>query len=47
MYRPGVFHTVNESVWTGYPKMNDGSGVPPTLCIDGYGIKGLYNLKNK
>jgi peptide/nickel transport system substrate-binding protein len=47
MYRPGVFHTVNETVWTGYPKMNDGSGVPPTLCIDGYGIKGLYNLRNK
>jgi peptide/nickel transport system substrate-binding protein len=47
MYRPGVFHTVNETVWTGYPKMNDGSGVPPTLNIDGYGIKGLYNLRNK
>jgi peptide/nickel transport system substrate-binding protein len=47
MYRPGVFHTVNETVWTGYPKMNDGSGVPPTLCIDGYGIKGLYNLRIK
>ncbi|MDR2177216.1 MAG: ABC transporter substrate-binding protein [Treponema sp.] len=47
MYRPGVFHTVNETVWTGYPKMNDGSGIPPTLCSDGYGIKGLYNLKNK
>jgi peptide/nickel transport system substrate-binding protein len=47
MYRPGVFHTVNETVWTGYPKMNDGSEVPPTLCIDGYGIKGLYNLRNR
>jgi peptide/nickel transport system substrate-binding protein len=47
MYRPGVFHTVNETVWTGYPKMSDGSAVPPTLCIDGYGIKGLYNLRNK
>jgi peptide/nickel transport system substrate-binding protein len=47
MYRPGVFHTVNETVWTGYPKMNDGTGVPPTLCSDGYGIKGLYNLRNK
>jgi peptide/nickel transport system substrate-binding protein len=47
MYRPGVFHTVNETVWTGYPRMNDGSGVPPTLNIDGYGIKGLYNLRNK
>jgi peptide/nickel transport system substrate-binding protein len=47
MYRPGLFHTVNETVWTGYPKMNDGSGVPPTLCIDGYGIKGLYDLRAK
>ncbi|MDR1636209.1 MAG: ABC transporter substrate-binding protein [Treponema sp.] len=47
MYRPGVWHTVNETVWTGYPKMNDGSGIPPTLCIDGYGIKGLYNLRNR
>jgi peptide/nickel transport system substrate-binding protein len=47
MYRPALFHTVNETVWTGYPKMNDGTGVPPTLCTDGYGIKGLYNLKNK
>jgi peptide/nickel transport system substrate-binding protein len=46
-YRAGLWHTVNETVWTGYPKMNDGSGVPPTLCIDGYGIKGLYNLRNK
>ncbi|MDR2483410.1 MAG: ABC transporter substrate-binding protein [Treponema sp.] len=47
MYRPGKFHTVNETVWTGYPKMSDGSGVPPEICIDGYGIKGLYNLKAK
>jgi peptide/nickel transport system substrate-binding protein len=47
MYRPGQFHTVNETVWTGYPKINDGSGVPPTLCMDAYGIKGLYNLRNK
>jgi peptide/nickel transport system substrate-binding protein len=47
MYRPGVFHTVNESVWTGFPKMNDGTNVPPTLCTDGYGIKGLYNLRAK
>jgi peptide/nickel transport system substrate-binding protein len=47
MYRPGVFHTVNETVWTGYPKMNDGSNVPPTLCIDGSGIQGLYNLRNR
>jgi peptide/nickel transport system substrate-binding protein len=47
MYRPGVFHTVNNSVWAGFPTMGDGSNVPPTLCSDGYGIKALYNLKAK
>jgi peptide/nickel transport system substrate-binding protein len=47
MYRPALFHTVNSTVWTGYPKMGDGSNIPPTLCIDGYGIKGLYNLSAK
>ena len=47
MYRPWVFHTVNSSVWTGYPKINDGSNVPPTLLCDGYGIKGLYNIRLK
>jgi len=47
MYRPWLFHTVNTKVWTGYPKLNDGSNVPPTILINGYGIKGLYNLKLK
>jgi peptide/nickel transport system substrate-binding protein len=47
MYRPGLFHTVNTSVWTGFPKLNDGSNIPPTLCSVGYGIKALYNLKNR
>jgi peptide/nickel transport system substrate-binding protein len=47
MYRPALFHTVNSTVWTGYPKIGDGSNIPPTLCIDGYGIKGLYNLRAK
>ncbi|MDR2952091.1 MAG: ABC transporter substrate-binding protein [Treponema sp.] len=47
MYRPWVFHTVNSSVWTGFPKLNDGSNVPPTILINGYGIKALYNLKLK
>jgi peptide/nickel transport system substrate-binding protein len=47
MYRPWVFHTVNASVWTGFPKINDGTNVPPTILINGYGIKGLYNLKLK
>jgi peptide/nickel transport system substrate-binding protein len=45
MYRPAVFYEFNETVWTGFPKMNDGSGVPPCLCSDGWGIAGLYNLK--
>jgi len=47
MYRPWVFHTVNTTVWTGYPKINDGTNVPPTILINGYGIKALYNLKLK
>jgi len=45
MYRPWLFHTVNETVWTGFPKINDGTNIPPTIMTDGYGIKGLYNLK--
>jgi peptide/nickel transport system substrate-binding protein len=46
MYRPGVFHTVNESVWTNFPHENDGTdpAVPPTDLTDGWGIAGLYNL---
>jgi peptide/nickel transport system substrate-binding protein len=47
MYRPWWFHTVNETVWTGYPKLGDGTNIPPTILIEGYGIKGLYNLKLK
>lgn len=46
MYRPGTFHTVNESVWTGFPEKDDGTNIPPTDCTDGYGIAALYNLKN-
>jgi len=47
MYRPWLFHTVSTAVWTGFPKLGDNSNVPPTILIDGYGIKGLYNLKLK
>ena len=47
MYRPLRFHTSNSTVWTGFPKINDGSNVPPVLCTDGYGIKGLYNIRLK
>ena len=45
MYRPQAFHTVNESVWTGFPKAADGKNIPPLDLTDGYSIAGLYNLK--
>jgi peptide/nickel transport system substrate-binding protein len=46
MYWPQSFHTVNESVWTGFPKSGDGTNppVPPLDLTDGYSIAGLYNL---
>jgi peptide/nickel transport system substrate-binding protein len=47
MYRPLWFHTVNTSVWEGFPQMDDGSVIPPTLCTDGYGIRALYKIKPK
>ncbi|MDR1446601.1 MAG: ABC transporter substrate-binding protein [Treponema sp.] len=47
MYLPGVFHTVNTSVWSGFPKINDGTNIPPTICTNGYGIKALYNIRAK
>lgn len=47
MYRPDVFHTVNETVWTGFPHDGDGTAppVPPMVMTDGWGIAGLYNLE--
>jgi peptide/nickel transport system substrate-binding protein len=46
MYRPDEFHTVNESVWTGFPHEGDGTNppVPPMICIDGWSIACLYNI---
>jgi len=44
MYRPSLFHTVNESVWTGFPEAGDGTNIPPTICSDGYGVAALYNI---
>lgn len=45
MYRPQAFYNVNESVWTNYPMNDDGNNIPPTVCTDGYGIAGLYQLQ--
>ena len=47
MYRPDVYHTVNESVWTNFPYDGDGTEppVPPTNCEDGWGVACLYNLE--
>jgi peptide/nickel transport system substrate-binding protein len=46
MYRPWVFHTVNESIWKGFPSQGDGSNIPPQIAIDGAGIKALYQIHN-
>ena len=45
MYRPSVFHAVNESVWTNFPTGDDGRNIPPMDCTDGYGIAALYELE--
>ena len=45
MYRPAVFHAVNESVWTNFPEDGDGRDIPPADCTDGYGIAALYDLE--
>ena len=49
MYRPEVFYTVNETIWTNYPeqgvKSDKGIAIPPYDLTDGYGIAGLYTIK--
>lgn len=45
MYRPAFFHTVNESVWTGFPEDGDGLNIPPKILGNGYGIAGLYHIR--
>jgi peptide/nickel transport system substrate-binding protein len=46
MYRPQLFHSVNELIWKNFPHQGDGTNppVPPLNLIDGYSIAGLYNL---
>jgi len=46
MYRPQLFHAVNETVWTNFPHQDDGSDppIPPMICLDGYGVACLYNI---
>jgi peptide/nickel transport system substrate-binding protein len=47
MYRPDLFHTVNETVWTNFPYDGDGTvpPVPPMVCARGWGVACLYNLE--
>ena len=45
MYRPDMFHSVNESVWTGFTEQGDGRNVPPLNCLNGVAISDLYNLR--
>lgn len=49
MYRPELFYTVNESVWTNFPqqgsKSDKGIEIPPYDLTDGYGIAGLYTIQ--
>lgn len=45
MYRPALFDSANESVWTNYPEKDDGYNIPPTNLVNGYGIAGLYKIE--
>ena len=45
MYRPSWFHTVNESVWTGFPEYGDGTNIPPQAVLEGYAIATLYRIR--
>ena len=45
MYRPDQFHTINESVWTGFTEAGDGNNIPPMHSTDGYAIADLYNIR--
>jgi peptide/nickel transport system substrate-binding protein len=46
MYRPDLFHAVNETIWTNFPHQDDGTDppVPPMVCINGWSIACLYDI---
>jgi peptide/nickel transport system substrate-binding protein len=44
MYRPEMFETLYEGVWTGFGKNGDTKGATPMICSDGVGIRNLYNI---
>lgn len=49
MYRPSLFHEVNETIWTNFPSADNNEGkdvpVPPQICVNGYGIAAIYELE--
>jgi peptide/nickel transport system substrate-binding protein len=45
MYRPWWFHTVNESIWKGFPTEDSGKDVPPQVGMVGAGVKALYQIE--
>ncbi|MGW8226502.1 MAG: ABC transporter substrate-binding protein [Anaerolineales bacterium] len=47
MYRPDLFHAVNETVWTNFPYDGDGTDppVPPMVCVRGWSMACLYNVE--
>ena len=45
MYRPSLFYAVNESVWTNFPSADDGRNIPPSDCINDYGVRALFELE--
>jgi peptide/nickel transport system substrate-binding protein len=47
MYRPWMFYSINQSVWTGFPVAGDETNIPPQMCYDGAGVKALYVIKAK
>ncbi|MEN8907762.1 MAG: ABC transporter substrate-binding protein [Clostridiales bacterium] len=45
MYRPWWFYTVSEEVWKNFPVESDGSNIPPQNCMEGAGVKALYQIE--